>query len=96
MDVKLKVKEKRYKEKAKNLNELVQGVKRKTIKKKLSPTSVKLNFLYKGRLFQTSERERISENQRTDLFLKLLKILLLHHQLMVWLFMLINLEVMEI
>ena len=39
---------------------------------------------------------KISENQRTDLFLKLLKILLLHHQLMVWLFMLINLEVMEI
>ena len=34
VDVKLKVKEKRYKEKAKNLNELVQGVKRKKIKKK--------------------------------------------------------------
>ena len=42
MDVKLKVKEKRYKKKAKNLNELVQGVKRKkTIKKKANVSKVK-------------------------------------------------------
>ena len=49
VDVKLRVKEKRFKEKAKNLNELVQGVKRKKIKKKKNNLS-KVKFPVQGRI----------------------------------------------
>ena len=72
VDVKLKVKEKRYKEKAKNLNELVQGVKRKKIKKKLTNFS-KVKFPVQGKIISNFGEGKDIRKSKNGLVFKVIE-----------------------
>ena len=72
VDVNLKVKEKRYKEKAKNLNELVQGVKRKKIKKK--PTNFgKVKFPVQGKIISNFGEGKDIRKSKNGLVFKVIE-----------------------
>ena len=72
VDVNLKVKEKRYKEKAKNLNELVQGVKRKKIKKKLTNFS-KVKFPVQGKIISNFGEGKDIRKSKNGLVFKVIE-----------------------
>jgi len=72
VDVKLRVKEKRFKEKAKNLNELVQGVKRKKIKKKKNNLS-KVKFPVQGRIISNFGEGKDIRRSKNGLVFKVLE-----------------------
>ena len=72
VDVNLKVKEKRYKEKAKNLNELVRGVKRKKIKKKLTKFS-KVTFPVQGKIISNFGEGKDIRKSKNGLVFKVIE-----------------------